>query len=102
MICDICKRGSRGLAFYPPGERRFGGAACSMKCLEVIVQKHKTGEPFLPDENAAIEAGGREAGAFLESIGKSDLAELTQDEWMDFLRTFEAARSEHLRNAIPF
>lgn len=110
MICDVCGRGARGFAYspvaYPNTKGRVytgsGGMACSLKCLEVIVQKHWDGKDFLPDENAAIEKGGKAAGAYLEQIGKTDLAAMTRDEWLDFLRTFEAARSEALRLTIPF
>jgi len=35
-------------------------------------------------ENA--ELAGRSAGKYLEEIGKTDLATLTRDEWINFLR----------------
>ena len=34
-----------------------------------------------PNEHAAMAAGGDAAGAYLESLGKSDLAALTTPEW---------------------
>lgn len=37
-----------------------------------------------PNEQAAISAAGAQAGEYLESIGKSDLAKLSADEWATF------------------
>ena len=73
-----------------------------MKCPGVIVNKHTDGAAWLPDEDAALIAGGKAGGAYLESIGKTDLTVLTKVEWDTFLRTIEAARSQALRDAIPF
>jgi hypothetical protein len=37
-----------------------------------------------PNEQAAIDAAGAQAGSYLDSIGKTDLAKLTADEWRTF------------------
>lgn len=37
------------------------------------------------DEYEAVEAAGDEVGEFLEGIGKTDLATLTREEWLDFV-----------------
>lgn len=41
---------------------------------------------ILIDENS-IEIGGQAAGAYLDEIGKTDLAYLTEDEWRRFCTT---------------
>lgn len=66
------------------------------------MRTHKDGRSYAPAESEAIEAGGKAAGGYLEQIGKSDLRDLTKDEWLTFLHTFDAARSAVLRDAIPF
>ena len=38
-----------------------------------------------PNEEAAMAAGGDDAGEYLESLGKSDLATLTQPEWRQLI-----------------
>ncbi len=37
------------------------------------------------DEYDSIMAASPEIGAYLEKLGKSDLATLTEEEWLDFL-----------------
>jgi hypothetical protein len=48
-------------------------------------------------EEIAIQAGGEKAGAFLDSIGKTDLAELTEGEWSTFLAEFLDGYSDRMR-----
>ena len=38
-----------------------------------------------PNEQAAMAAGGDAAGAYLESLGRSDLATLSQPEWRQLI-----------------
>lgn len=41
-------------------------------------------EPIFSINAEAVAAGGQRAGQMLERIGKTDLAELTADEWQEF------------------
>ena len=55
---------------------------------------------------AALEAGA-DAGAYLEELGKTDLARLTGDEWREFLRRLyvgfeKVMRRKLLGNEAPF
>lgn len=43
---------------------------------------------FSENEEEAIGAGGGEAGAYLDQIQKTDLATLSEQEWLEFLRHF--------------
>lgn len=54
---------------------------------------------FTDTENEAIEAGGAEAGAYLDAIGKTDLADLTPEQWVKFLGTYLHGYSAHMREA---
>ena len=58
------------------------------------------------DEAAAAAAGGKAAGAYLEAIGKTDLAEMTKDEWAAFcgvlVTGYCADLQEQADNQIPF
>lgn len=51
-------------------------------------------------EQAAIEAAGPVAGEYLESIGKTDLAVLTPDEWLTFLEVVVTAYQDALMTRI--
>src|SRR5205085_1548287 len=43
---------------------------------------------FTDTEKEAIEAGGGDAGDYLDSLGKTDLADLTPEQWVKFLGVF--------------
>lgn len=100
MRCDHCGRGVPAEHFHGAP----GVVACSLICLNEVVRMrtHKDGRAYAAAETDAIEAGGKAAGAYLEQIGKFDLREMTRDEWLTFLHTFDAQRSAVLRDAIPF
>lgn len=89
--CFICKREAfSGLAF------RFKPVclACAPNSLAGAVMQE-----FTETEAEAIEAGGAVAGTYLEAIGKTDLAELTPDQWHKFLGTFLHGYSTAMREA---
>lgn len=50
-----------------------------------------------PNEKAAMDAGGAAGGAYLESIGKSDLATLTVAEWQALIETVVTGYCDTLR-----
>jgi len=47
-------------------------------------------------EAEALEAGGALGGEYLDSIGKTDLATLTGEQWTTFLTKIFAGYSEHM------
>lgn len=47
-------------------------------------------------EKEALTLAGQEAGGWLESIGKTDLAQLTEAEWLMFLEGIVTMYQEHL------
>lgn len=50
-----------------------------------------------PNESEAMTVGGQMGGEYLESIGKSDLATLTETEWDRFLDAVVTGYCDHLR-----
>jgi hypothetical protein len=54
---------------------------------------------FADVEVEALQAGGGAAGEYLDSIGKTDLAQLTGDEWNTFLGKVLTGYSERMRQA---
>ena len=51
----------------------------------------------------AVIYGGEQAGAYLESIGKTDLITLTKEEWLTFLGTVVSNFQEKIgEDYIPF
>ena len=57
-----------------------------------------------PNEEAAMENGGRLAGEYLEHLGKTDLAVLTEEEWKMFVECIVTGYIESMQKyeAIPF
>lgn len=98
--CAVCRRASGAIAVDIPG--RGCARFCSLDCSEIWMKRR----PQDQDEKAALEAGGRAAGEYLDSIGKSDLVALTPDEWSRFCAVlFEftcADLRERAKEWVPF
>jgi hypothetical protein len=80
MACRVCNRKSpaRKEWIAPSGER-----ACSDWCFDALLQRKIMIDPT-DFEREAMEHAGNQGGEYLESIGKTDLAKLTADEWATF------------------
>ena len=50
-----------------------------------------------PNERAAILHGGAMAGEYLDSLGKSDLALFSSEEWQTLLEVIVTGYCDHLR-----
>ena len=50
-----------------------------------------------PNETEAMAFGGQMGGEYLEAIGKSDLATLSEEEWARFLDAVVTGYCDHLR-----
>lgn len=100
--CATCRRAANGFALSVPGKQvqQF----CCLKCVEGYM---RAGQPLDKIEaEAAFIGGGGEGGAYLDSIGKTDLARLTEAEWREFCgRVFRGTCAELQRIAddqVPF
>jgi hypothetical protein len=114
VSCAVCGRGSRGYGFRDPvpapGKPNTLYRACSLLCLDVIYHRWKMGEPMFNlthYEERAIDAASDAAGEYLERIGKTDLASLTPNEWLGFLKTVFVTSTATIQrltdeDAVPF
>jgi hypothetical protein len=50
-----------------------------------------------PNEKVAFVHGGAMGGEYLDSIGKTDLESLSQDEWLTFVEVVITGYCDHLR-----
>ena len=50
-----------------------------------------------PNEIAALEHGGRMGGEYLDSLGKTDLAALSLEQWQTFVEAIVTGYCDHLR-----
>jgi hypothetical protein len=76
--CGTCGRASNGYAVSLPNEQveQF----CSQECMRIFAIM----APLKTSEEQAIREAGFKAGAYLEQIGKTDLAKLSEREWLTF------------------
>lgn len=58
------------------------------------------------DEKRAVSAASEEVGSYLEQIGKTDLATMTEEEWLGFVAHAYGSVSAEVRkiweNEVPF
>jgi hypothetical protein len=98
LICAVCRREARGFGFDPALGRVHGrpADACSMRCLDLVFRAYGMIDPT-PNERAAILRGGAIGGEYLESIRKTDLARLSEMEWLTFVEAVITGYCEALR-----
>ena len=71
------------------------------KCIPLAkVVYHMTTKDLTYHEVRAVVAASDKAGAFLDSIGKTDLASLTETEWLKLWQTFLKEYSADMRERI--
>lgn len=99
--CPICRRASGAVRLDVASEplRQF----CSKECLMTHMTR---GAPLAHHEKDAVRKGGEIAGAYLDKIGKTDLAQMTPEEWRIFCETLFTTACDALRvyadDRIPF
>lgn len=102
--CVVCRFAEEGVAFAPPGKRRLKPHEFTWVCEADIpyakTVHHMPKDTFNRIEREAVDAAGRKAGAYLDSIGQTDLATLTAVQWGAFLDTFLTAFGEEMRDRL--
>ena len=79
----FCGRASRGFWFYPK-LLSTGGSALTACCSQHLDMAIKMIDPT-EYEQEAIAYGGEQAGKYLETLGKTDLATMSPEEWSAFI-----------------
>ena len=98
MLCAVCRREARGFGFSP----RFIHAEaprlqlCSMLCQNITARLKAMIDPK-KHEVQALAAASRGAGEYVESLGKTDLAAFTQEQWATLIEVVVTAFQDHLR-----
>ena len=104
--CATCNRASAGFAFSAPAAREPPVFFCSMHCSEAWMIAHRKKIELTRDEATAALAGGKVAGAFLEQLGRTDMAQLSRVEWAEFCRRLTRGYLEDLQRQadaqVPF
>jgi Family of unknown function (DUF6511) len=104
VIC-FCNREARGFGWFEPQpikrvqakttkkaptakpkpDKTFN--ACSMTCMDIIAAKEGKMDNPTKHEIGAMYDAAEKGGEFLNNLGKTDLATMTQDEWMQFVES---------------
>jgi hypothetical protein len=99
--CAACRlRTAHGFGWFDPRVRTSGPLpACSMRCMNALCRRWGVVDPD-EHEIAAIAAASPMAGEYLESIGKTDLAVLTEAEWLTLLEVIITAYQDELARLL--
>jgi hypothetical protein len=104
--CAVCNRASAGFSFSAPDARTPTVFFCSMCCSEVWMVAHRMKIELIRDEVAAALAGGRAAGAYLDQLGRTDMAQLSRVQWAEFCERLTRGYLEELQRQadaqVPF
>lgn len=106
--CAVCRRRAWWLGYSPSQGQTIIWLCDSNEChaLGKVVYKMPTNRLDQYEKAAAVEAGN-EGGAFLDELGVTDLAKLTEGQYGEYLRRvivgFERSlRTMILSGAAPF
>jgi hypothetical protein len=104
MICPVCRREARWWewfdARYPiadPQREHSRRRLCSRRCQEIYHRSRGMVDPT-EHEVAAMRAASPVAGEYVESLGKTDLAAFSADEWLMLIEVIVIAYTDTLRD----
>ena len=100
MMCAICRRDARGYGFAPSFIRIDAPAVklCSRRCQDIT---RKLSGMIYPNkhETDALLAASISGGAYVETIGKTDLSGWTEQEWAALIDVIVTSFQDFLRQA---
>lgn len=121
-LCAACPREARGFGWSEPQPMKRVQAkptrknkapppkpkpdktfhACSMTCMDIIAAKEgNMDNPTKHEIGAMRDAAGR-GGEFLNNLGKTDLATMDQNEWMQFVESVCTGYVDAIRSRTGF
>jgi hypothetical protein len=107
-LCGCCRRYSVGVAYSPAPRKPLLWLCADPECINLAMRSYNVRQDeFTRMESRAAIEGGKEAGAFLEQIGKAEgLGALEPEEWFEFCRRLVAGYRKalvgELNNEAPF
>lgn len=107
-LCSICHRAAAGYGWAPHPSKPPVWVCDDEECLRLAPTRYAVKQDvWTKIEGDAAAYGGDCAGQYLDSIGKTDLADLSKEEWDEACKLLVAGyRSELVRllgtHAPPF
>ena len=103
LICSVCGRPGAGHGYAPSDRHPIAWLCDDPDCIPLARDTYRMPTQKLTRiERLAVHEGGDKGGEYLDEIGKTDLAVLTEDEWREFLERIEAGRREALVTTLKF
>jgi hypothetical protein len=108
VCCSVCMREAVGIGYAPKQGKPILWLCKNTDCISLgQTVFHMNPKTFTAYELFSLDDAGAAAGAYLESIGKFNLADLSGDEWTTFLKTVLASYGDKMRerllsHAAPF
>lgn len=109
FLCCVCRRPAVGLAVTAKGRRNspLGWVCDDAECIQIAKDSFDMRQlDFNRLDELATQEGGNEAGQYLDAIGKTDLAQLTEQQWQEFCRKmvggYRLALKTKLKDEAPF
>ncbi|WP_310533160.1 DUF6511 domain-containing protein [Novosphingobium sp.] len=85
-LACFCGRSPRGFYFIDPEAHEPPAVpCCSMACLDTSFRMKGQPMRLNPTETKAVYNASPAVGEYLETMGKTDLADMTEAEWLGFL-----------------
>ncbi len=100
MMCAICRRDARGYGFAPSFIRIDAPAVklCSRRCQDITGKLSGMIDPNKHETDALL-AASISGGAYVETIGKTDLSGWTEQEWAALIDVVVTSFQDFLRQA---
>lgn len=100
MMCAICRRDARGYGFAPSFIRIDAPAVklCSRRCQDITRKLSGMIDPNTHETDALL-AASISGGAYVETIGKTDLSSWTEQEWAALIDVIVTSFQDFLRQA---
>ena len=101
IMCPVCSGHAGGHGFVL-GRSRVPIWACNdPTCISLLPKVYAMSTHQLDAyEQKAIEEGGAEAGAYLDSLGRFSLAELSVEEWGEFCKRMLHGFQDSMRRQV--
>lgn len=99
-VCGVCARQSVGFGYTPDFNRTrpIIWVCDDPECLQIASESYTMKQQeYSRIEALARDHGGAEGGAYLDTIGKTDLATMTEDQWREFLSKVIGGYREFLK-----
>lgn len=102
VCCAVCKRQASGFGYMGPQRRAPVAWFCQDPDCMILgkVVYHMASRELSQVEAFSLAEAGDEAGAYLQRIEKFDLASLSREEWLHFLKLVLTSYETRMRDRL--